>query len=41
MAKGKDEKNDKNKDLAMFKEDAAEEYLTTNQGLRINDARTR
>ncbi len=37
MAKGKDEKNDKNKDLAMFKEDAAEEYLTTNQGLRIND----
>ena len=37
MAKGKDGKNDKDKDLAMFKEDAAEEYLTTNQGLRIND----
>jgi len=37
VAKGKDEKNDKDKDLAKFKEDAAEEYLTTNQGLRIND----
>ena len=38
MAKGKEnEKNQKDKDLAMFKEDAAEEYLTTNQGLRIND----
>ncbi|HEX7109974.1 MAG TPA: catalase [Aestuariivirga sp.] len=33
----KNEKNDKDKDLATFQEDAAEEYLTTNQGLRIND----
>ena len=38
MAKGKEnEKNQKDKDLAMFQEDATEEYLTTNQGLRIND----
>ena len=33
----KSDKNDKDDDLAMFREDAAEEYLTTNQGLRIND----
>ena len=38
MAKGKEnEKNQKDKDLAMFQEDATEEYLTTNQGVRIND----
>ncbi len=38
MAKGKEnQKNQKDKDLAMFQEDATEEYLTTNQGLRIND----
>ena len=38
MGKGKEnEKNQKDKDLAMFQEDATEEYLTTNQGLRIND----
>jgi catalase len=38
VAKGKEsEKNQKDKDLAMFQENAAEEYLTTNQGLRIND----
>ena len=38
MAKGKEnEKNQKDKDLAMFQENATEEYLTTNQGLRIND----
>ena len=38
MAKGKEnEKNQKDNDLALFREDAAEEYLTTNQGLRIND----
>ena len=38
MAKGKEnEKNQKDNDLAMFQEDAGEEYLTTNQGLRIND----
>ncbi len=30
-------KNDKDKDLSMFQEAAADEYLTTNQGLRIND----
>ena len=30
-------KNDKDKDLYMFQEAAADEYLTTNQGLRIND----
>lgn len=29
--------NDKVNDLASFREDSAEEYLTTNQGLRIND----
>ena len=31
------EKNGKNKDLSMFQETATDEYLTTNQGLRIND----
>ena len=38
MRKGKEKSdNSKASDLAMFKKDAAEEYLTTNQGLRIND----
>jgi catalase len=38
VAKGKkNETTQKDKDLAMFQEDATEEYLTTNQGLRIND----
>ena len=38
VAKWKEnEKNQKDKDLSMFQEDATEEYLTTNQGLRIND----
>ena len=38
VAKGKEnEKNQKDKDLAMFQEDATGEFLTTNQGLRIND----
>lgn len=38
MAKGKEnEKTRKDKDLAMFQEDPTDEYLTTNQGLRIND----
>ncbi len=38
MRKGKEKAdNSKASDLAMFRKDAAEEYLTTNHGLRIND----
>jgi catalase len=38
MAKGQDKGiNKKAKDLDVFQENAADEYLTTNQGLRIND----
>ncbi len=38
MGKGKQkDNNDKVNDLARFREDGSGEYLTTNQGLRIND----
>jgi catalase len=38
QTKGKTKSNnDKVNDLAAFREDSAKEYLTTNQGLRIND----
>jgi len=37
-AKGKsNSNNEKVNDLAPFRENSAEEFLTTNQGLRIND----
>src|SRR4249919_4083882 len=37
MSKIDKKDNDKVKDLGKFREDSAGEYITTNQGLRIND----
>jgi catalase len=37
MGKTRKENNDKAKDLATFQEHPAEQYLTTNHGLRVND----
>ena len=37
MSKIDKKDNDKVKDLGKFREDSAREYITTNQGLRIND----
>ena len=37
MSKIDKKDNDKVKDLGRFREDSAREYITTNQGLRIND----
>lgn len=37
MSKIDKKDNDKVKDLGQFREDSAREYITTNQGLRIND----
>ncbi len=38
MRKGKEnDTNEKDQDLVSFREDGADEILTTNQGLRIND----
>ena len=37
MSKFDKKDNDKVKDLGKFREDSAREYITTNQGLRIND----
>ena len=37
MAKASKENNDKANDLVPFQEHPADQYLTTNHGLRVND----
>lgn len=37
MGRTPKDKNDKAKDLAVFQEKPADQYLTTNHGLRVND----